>query len=467
MHYDASSESIHPKLHRALDCLDVRLEDELTRYRRQRSGQSLASVVAPPKPKPARKATDFLLLNAGTASTPQLAGANAAPKALSQDQDRPSPSGSAGLALLSPESDVENTTLPQPETIETFAPVSLDRHSDLAESEPPETDAPPDDYLESSEELLRSLARQEAQVEVERSFLESLLTPLGVGSMLTLLLSSAMFGYVIMNPASLRNLGNAFAARREAIPVAKPTAASSSSSSEMPNAVPLDSQEFVDLGLNNLATLKSAPRGGNAAISAERNSVGTAPSPSPQPSAAPSAESSKSSGTQPSGGTVTALPAPRFSSASPTAATVTNGGATSGIAQRATPRREAEPVAASSSANRRSSSQSRDRPAAAKPYNPPPIKSYSPPDPPARSDAQPVDVAPTSVSRTGAGGYSYKVEIPFTGDHSLDAARKVAPDAYLRPDGKIQLGAAQSQAEAQQKAQAFQDQGISADINQR
>jgi cell division septation protein DedD len=61
----------------------------------------------------------------------------------------------------------------------------------------------------------------------------------------------------------------------------------------------------------------------------------------------------------------------------------------------------------------------------------------------------------------------YKIEIPYTGDRSLEAARQAVPDAFLRPDGKIQLGAVNSAEEAQQKVQTLKNQGISAEVNQR
>ncbi|NJR50993.1 MAG: hypothetical protein HC780_16865 [Leptolyngbyaceae cyanobacterium CSU_1_3] len=35
------SQSLNPKLQRALGCLDIQLEEELTRYRRQRAGRSV------------------------------------------------------------------------------------------------------------------------------------------------------------------------------------------------------------------------------------------------------------------------------------------------------------------------------------------------------------------------------------------------------------------------------------------
>ncbi len=503
MRHDASSESIHPKLQRALDCLDIRLDDELTRYRRQRVpqrgtvqvGHSLSSIIAPPKQKQIKAA----MLSLGAASSPQLVGAHSVSKAFSQDQGvedlnvnaSESSTELARLALdLDLDSGAEHGALSPSETTQEPDP-DLDDPSELRRAnraDLTETNAPPEDYLESSEELLQSLSREESQVEVERSFLESLVTPLGVGSMLVLLLSSAMFGYVIMNPASLRNIGSIFAKRET--PAIRQTTTNPVGESDVPVGVPLDSQEFVNLGLDNLATLKSAPRG-NVPISAGRNSVGTASQSTLQPSAS-SKTQQPGSNEQSNGGAVVSPPAPSFSGGTASSTGATASSAAPPSRSQSAPARSYSSGTSSSYANRYSASSSSGgssysgqrpslqsqrsyspaparshNPAPARSYSPlPPIRSYSPPVR-AKVYSPPVQAAPTVVSRTSNENHPYKVEIPFTGDRSLDAARKVAPDAYLRPDGKIQLGAAKNQVEAQQKAQALQNQGISADINQR
>jgi hypothetical protein len=66
---------------------------------------------------------------------------------------------------------------------------------------------PPDDYLESSEALLRSLTEEEPKDKKPTTHSnDSLLSPLGIGSMLLLLLASLTLGYVAFNPNSLANL---------------------------------------------------------------------------------------------------------------------------------------------------------------------------------------------------------------------------------------------------------------------
>lgn len=67
----------------------------------------------------------------------------------------------------------------------------------------------PDDYLESSEALLRSLAESEPQSQAnsqQNQKNNSLLSPLGIGSMLLLLVASAILGIVLFQPKFIPEL---------------------------------------------------------------------------------------------------------------------------------------------------------------------------------------------------------------------------------------------------------------------
>ena len=74
-----------------------------------------------------------------------------------------------------------------------------ERNKNIVESDEPRQ---PDDYLESSEALLRSLT-EEQKTHTQTHHNDSLLSPLGIGSMLLLLLASLSVGYVAFNPKSL------------------------------------------------------------------------------------------------------------------------------------------------------------------------------------------------------------------------------------------------------------------------
>jgi hypothetical protein len=389
-----ASDSLHPSLQKALSCLDIRLEEELARYRRKRTGQIAPPVILPPKAKKVEQSPT----NSAPA-LPSFGNSLNPPKVLSADIPASNESMELAPYPAEPEDDSE--------------PIY---HS------APEAETPPEDYLESSEELLRSLAREEAKVQVERSFLEYLSTPLGIGSMMVLLLSSAMFGYIIMNPSSLKGMGSLFAQQEaeQAVPQA------TSNESAYP---PVDSQEFVDLGLNNLTALQSRPR--NAIPVPGVPSV----SPSPSPTVTPLATSTPQATPLP--------PIPTVNRAPVNAEPPKN-------EPSSTPQRAPEPTYTA--------------PAPV----PEPIRTYREPAPAKRySDPAPPAIAPTSVKRTSNGGYQYKLEIPFTGDQSLEAAQKAVPDAYLRPDGKIQLGAVGNQAEAKARIDALKKQGLEAEVKKR
>ncbi|WP_138497106.1 hypothetical protein [Nostoc sp. PA-18-2419] len=86
--------------------------------------------------------------------------------------------------------------------------------------QPDDTIKQPDDYLESSEALLRSLTEEQPQTKKPSNYSDSLLSPLGIGSMLLLLLASLTLGYVVFNPKSLAqwNLSNLFNSNSPAAP---------------------------------------------------------------------------------------------------------------------------------------------------------------------------------------------------------------------------------------------------------
>ncbi|PZO46713.1 MAG: hypothetical protein DCF14_22145, partial [Phormidesmis priestleyi] len=288
----------------------------------------------------------------------------------------------------------------------------------------------PDDYLESSEELLRSLAREEAQVRVDRSFLESLVTPLGVGAMLMLLLSSAMFGYVIMNPSSLSRLSQIFA-RREAAPSPVPTA--QESQGDIPNTPPLDAKEFVDLGLGNLTTLKTRPTSGLPQNSKPPSATKASPSASVSPAALPAAS-------QPSPVAAPSVPAPANVSAG-------------SVPVRSAPVIRPNPAPAVSYP--RSS------------YIPAPTIRSAPIAPstvPIPRPQPPIERAPApSPSPT----VTYHVDTPYDSDRTYDKIQQSNAGAEFvnTPEGGfIRSGSYRSEAEAKAKVEELQNQGIPAEV---
>ncbi|RAM53537.1 MAG: hypothetical protein C6Y22_00010 [Hapalosiphonaceae cyanobacterium JJU2] len=64
----------------------------------------------------------------------------------------------------------------------------------------------PDDYLESSEALLRSLTEEQSPTQKRKNSHDTLLSPLGIGSMLLLLMASLSLSYAVFNLKNLPNL---------------------------------------------------------------------------------------------------------------------------------------------------------------------------------------------------------------------------------------------------------------------
>ena len=286
MNQTSSIESLHPVIKAALSSLDIQLEEELVRYRRQKAGHSVM-----PNSR------------LGRTTTPQVIDLMAQDG--SQSINQPPDSGMASPISMMPPSlanpdlasfqsthpnhnhntasptDNLESALPEAENIRSDSEVRETSHAretsvggDLVYQGAIPT--PPNDYLASSEELLRSLAEEEAQLHKERRLRDNLLTPLAVGSLLLLLLTSATLGYIVTNPSVLQNLGgNRFS--KSPKEVASPGTQSSitDTASETPiiQGPNLAAQEFVDLNLNNLSTLKTASSASGSQAEAKSDSA--------------------------------------------------------------------------------------------------------------------------------------------------------------------------------------------------
>ncbi|MBD2741374.1 SPOR domain-containing protein [Coleofasciculus sp. FACHB-1120] len=451
------AQSINPALQAALGSLDVQLEEELSRYRRERGGRGtspaprmnhdrvrnkpidLISVTAtggrnqsptppPPPPSPAAPPPAAPPPPPPASVPPQAAnlegkGVETTIQNQNQNQTWYTPPGPASsFDLSAPSAELATLTTP---------PQEPDWHPEPA-ANPPEfvnptaTHVPPNDYLESSEQLLRSLVEEEASTprRSERSFLDSLLTPLGVGSMLLLLFSTATLGYLVTNPGSLSFLGFDRFGESETPTVTQnptattPTATTPTTNAPAAGAAPsgpnLATDEFVDVNLDTLSTLPSSsppPRSNVAGLPKTQVAV---PTISPLPSSpTPGNSSAGQSGS---------VPLPGL----PPAATV--------------PLTPASPL----------------------PGLPQRLRSGQP-------SVQPsVKPSPTAAATPAPNpeGFYY-VFVKYNGESSLQQARKVVPDAYLSPEGtQIYLGAFKKESQAQTLVKELQTQGISAAVDQ-
>lgn len=283
-----------------------------------------------------------------------------------------------------------------------------------------------EDYLESSEELLRSIAEETPNVQVgqETSLLDSLLSPLGIGSMLLLLLSSATLGYVIMHPSSMDFLATQEPSKPEAAPSA--SASPTTSSPFVPDSPNLAAEEFVDLNVNSLSTL---PRPSRAT-----------PSATPLPSSAAS-------------GTSAPPGIPAFPQAVPLPESPSSGSNPNPPAPAPIPQYESAPQSSPESS-----------------YVPPEPVSVAPApvyEPPAVNEPyNAIDPSPDVAASAPTETYYYVVT-PYSGDPSLENAREAVPEAYVRnfdAGASVQLGAFSDPAKAEELIQQLESQGIPAEI---
>ena len=419
--------ALHPALSTALAHLDIQLEDELVRYRRQRT--AAGRTVRQPGRKRSSKSLDLIAVSATAGGLNNPAAkpvplldqrlADVAGQAAVPDTYKPIPAFTAtpqpfdGAIALRTDTPQDNANSNVP------LAGGEDAHA-LAQAGNPDLD----DYLESSEELLRSLADQQAEVQAERHFMQSLLTPLGVGAMLLLLLSSAMFGYVIMNPSSLPWL----TAKRSNDAGLAPEQ-SASQRAIAPPQPDLAKRELPELNLNNLGTINVSP--GASSSTALSKQVTATPSSKPRVTTTTAPVESQPRN-EPAAPAQVSVPAVTSNSSRPYART-------SEPPQPAL-RRAPEPVQAPVVPVRRA-------PAATAPAT---------------------TTAPTASSQSTeepSSAYQYKVGIPFENDQTLENARKVVPDAFVRtlPDGKtiVQVGAARNETEVKANVERLRDQGLS------
>ncbi len=454
---------LHPVLSGALASLDIQLEEELTRYRRMRVNPDRTPRRA--NRRSASKPLDLIRVSGAVDGSPQVSSAIATPaqngvdlqrSPLTHQPNRPtdhsvSSTSSVDTATIPPHLQTSGLAIaPQPSD----PPLASDPANDTSLSqEQIEAIVKPlnpqrlDDYLESSEELLKSLAEEEAAVQAERGFVQSLLTPLGAGSMLLLLLSSAMFGYLVMNPSSVGRLFTAGNNRSDS--AGSNQGSQTGMISPQPN---LAAQEFKDLNLNTLGTLKAdsaAPRLPSTAPSS------SAASPAPKLPAQPTVTSTRlgttgSSGASSTGSQAPAPSAPLASRSEPAAAPPR---------QAAPPIKTYEPPrpARTYTEPRQSTATRPDAiPSATRSYTPPAEIRKSTPAPPVSAPVQ-----------TSSSSFDRKVVTHYDGDRTLEEVKKVVPDAYVKnfPDGaRIQLGAFTNEADAEARAQQLRSQGISAEV---
>ncbi|NER79011.1 MAG: hypothetical protein F6K42_05410 [Leptolyngbya sp. SIO1D8] len=448
-HNNILVDSLQPALRSALSSLNVQLDHELARYRYAKRGDALPTQVPPLKP---RRRSPELMGNRSSASV------------------KPAP-----RKAVTPPPPPPNPRLKREMQSPSITPVSAGEaiaHSDSTATPPSEVAAlrsalvrqpvpAPDEYMASSEALLENFTQPYAgQVPEtitqppEPHWTERLNTPLGLGALILLLVVSAGFGFVLVNPSAVRHLVDQTPlARIWPTSTEETNEADDLSSAEGTDETPplagkpptplspdLSQKEFTNLDFNHLSTLPSGSIQSNSALEnpdadeadgqenvSANNPAENTPS-SPSTATVPNAVPSTSVPTTTIPRPVTAPPANTTTSSSPNVATPSSTGAS-----------PSQPTATSEPA----------------PESVSPVTQEAPP---AVITESAENTQPTNP---------YYVVTDYTGDPSLEAARTQVEDAYLRnfEDGSfIQMGAFSSAEAANNLVEDLQQQGISAEV---
>jgi hypothetical protein len=211
----SKTSGLKPALATALGSLEVQLDQELTRYRRARNGVRQPKKVSvqsyiPNPPQQLNTMTGTLGITqplVAEVNTNAIAPENPGLEIEKQEEINPFPLASAQDSTTAPSLPFPPPPPPvRAKSISSIVPTKP--KASESETLAPANDTPqhPDDYLESSEALLRSLQEEQPQTKKSSNSNDSLLSPLGIGSILLLLLASLTLGYVVFNPQTLPKL---------------------------------------------------------------------------------------------------------------------------------------------------------------------------------------------------------------------------------------------------------------------
>ncbi len=409
-------------LERALQNLNVNLEDELARYRRQRHGR------VPPPPPPRRKAQRQTIdLISVSASPSEPAVSSPAPGPSAPPTPPPAPPNPFLRGEPDPVADSDLDLSDVDQLLETQQPDDPEQGSDTQDvakesALPVATDTAPEGYLESSEELLKSLADDQTEPEsVPEPYSPDRKNNglLKLAGLVLVLLAGIGVGFAITYPSQLQKLRsqlfpNATSPDTATTPegTADATGTASGSTDRTPGSASSDTttadsykppgpdlsqREFVELDLESLSTLdvdKTAP---SASVPPLAN---PAQSPLPQPGTSPTSQNNTSGATTPNQTSTTAP-----------GATAPN--------------------------------------AAAAPNSTAPVP------------------APTQTAASTTTGSNFYVVASYTGDDSLNKARELVPDAFIRnfdAGARIQLAAFDNRAQAEDQVAFLTQQGMTVEL---
>lgn len=251
-----STPRLHPVLKVALKSLDVNLEAELKRYRRYKAEEQLPLQHGPQASYQNGKGPEGVSVMAGSARCATLP--NRWLSTAQSDRDR-----APNRLAVRPEMNQENREQPVVSAVlpqgsgASLALTSATGSTSNREEAITELETEPNDYLESSEELLKSLGFPAEEVAVtsknpDRERKNKLLTPLGIGSMLLLFMTGGTLWFVGKHPSVVRHLRT----DSHLLVTSNPKEASKTT---YPKAAEIAVSPQVDLNLDSLSTLPTSP----------------------------------------------------------------------------------------------------------------------------------------------------------------------------------------------------------------
>jgi SPOR domain len=254
-----SNPSLNPALQVALASMDVQLDAELARYRRESKKHPPLKVPTSPAQIPEGRVQI-------APPDPAIAG------------------NGNGNGTLLPDAAAPSTPPDALPSASNDAPTSTNALPADASTDPAQT--PPQDYLKSSAALLNSKDSATTS-ETPEPKNNGMLSPLGIGSILLFLLATATLGYVAFNPSSLnylglaRLLGKSDPQTTATVPAA-PEAPPSATAGKLPASPDLSSQEFPNLTLDTLSGINPNPNPAPTATTSAKPAP-AAPAAAPQP----------------------------------------------------------------------------------------------------------------------------------------------------------------------------------------
>ncbi|BAY12337.1 hypothetical protein [Calothrix sp. NIES-2098] len=402
---------LKPVLSAALSSLEVQLDQELARYRRTRSSARIANpprVVSYVGSSPQAIAAAILEQSQSAEINPSISPASIS--------NTPQIEASTNTTEFEVE-DIDNLLLsPTPEITQTLTPASPSEnpassiiptaqvHQDENLLEADETPTQPDDYLESSEALLRSATDEQPQTKKPSSSNDGILSPLGIGSMLLLLVASLTLGYVAFNPKGLTQLN-----------FSKLFSSKSSSPTENTTGVVANSQPQPEPILTPIPKYPNLAAKEFPEVKDPNDVVGLQPKAQASPVALPN--------------TIPAQPVAPLVKAP----------------IELSPPQPVNPIAVAPS---------------------PTLQPLSPSNLPVEPKSPTITPTDLAKLKPSADGF-YHIVIDNQNERSFASARQVVPDAYLSTDNKlIFLGALKTQKEVQKQLQLLQKNGIQARVQQ-